>query len=105
MFDIDSRYHSLEDASHKTADGREIVYKRRRFLPQGEALPTLTSVTVIDGDRLDLIAARTLGNAERFWRVCDAENAMNPPELTRMPGRVLRVPVPQIGRGRCLERR
>ena len=41
-------------------------------------------------------AARTLGDPLQFWRVCDANNAMNPPELTEEAGRALRVPVPQV---------
>ena len=56
----------------------------------------LAEVTVIRGDRLDLIAARTLGDPEQFWRVCDANDAMNPVILTEEPGRTLRVPVPQV---------
>ena len=51
-------------------------------------------VTVVEGDRLDTIAARTLGDPEQYWRICDANIASNPPTLTAEPGRVLRVPVP-----------
>jgi hypothetical protein len=55
----------------------------------------LVEVTLTDGDRLDLIAARTLGASEQFWRICDGENAMNPFELESRPGRRLRVPIPR----------
>lgn len=95
MFEPTSRYYPLETATHTMRDVREARYKRRRFPPEGESLQTLVEVTVTDGDRLDLIAARTLANPEQFWRICDAENAMNPPELTARPGRRLRVPIPQ----------
>ena len=47
------------------------------------------------GDRLDLITARTLGDPEAFWRVCDANDALDPAELTSEAGRRLRVPLPQ----------
>jgi hypothetical protein len=96
MFDETSRYHGLETAVHVNPDGREVRYVLRRFLPQGSALPVLAEVTVTEGDRLDLIAHRTLGNAEAFWRVCDANDAMRPDELTEEAGRTLRVPVPQF---------
>ena len=96
MFEPTSRYYTLETATYEAPDGRTLTYVRRRFLPQGETLPTLVEVTLTDGDRLDLIAARTIGNAEHFWRICDAENAMNPPDLTSEPGRVLRVPIPGV---------
>jgi hypothetical protein len=95
MFEPTSRYYALEDASLTTGDGRIITYKRRRFLPDGEKMPLLIEVTVAEGDRLDLITARTLGDPEQFWRVCDANNAMNPSDLVEL-GRVLRVPVPQF---------
>ena len=95
MFGFTSRYYSLEKAIYTTPSGKEMAYVRRRFLPDGDAMPLLTEVTVVDADRLDLIAARTLGPPEQFWRVCDANNAMNPFDLTREMGRKLRVPVPQ----------
>ncbi len=96
MFDPSSRYYNLEIATHEAADGRELRYKRRRFLPPASSLQTLVEVTVTDGDRLDLIAARTISSGEQFWRICDAEEAMNPPELESEPGRRLRVPIPQV---------
>lgn len=95
MFDPTSRYYSIETATYERDDGTTISYVRRRFLPQGDQLPTLVEVTVSDEDRLDLIAARTLGNAEHFWRIADAEKAMNPFTLEEEPGRSLRVPIPQ----------
>ncbi len=61
-----------------------------------EDMPLLEEVAVQEGERLDQIAARTLGNAEHFWRICDANNAMNPFDLTDEPGRKLRIPVPQF---------
>jgi hypothetical protein len=95
MFEPTSRYFAVETARRTAPDGRVIAYKRRRFLPRAEALPLLVEVTVTQDDRLDLITARTLGDPEQFWRVCDANNAMYPPDLVTEPGRTLRVPVPQ----------
>ncbi len=95
MFDLDSRYADLETAVLVTADGREISYKRRRFLPQGMKLTLLAEVTVRDGERLDLVTARTLGEAAQWWRVADANNAMDPSVL-EAPGRTLRVPFPRL---------
>lgn len=95
MFEPNSRYYNLETATFTTIEGGEIAYKRRRFLPDGDYMPTLVEVSVSEGDRLDLITARTLGDPEGFWLVCDANNAMNPAALTEEPGTVLRVPIPQ----------
>lgn len=94
MFEPDSRYAGIDNATLVTPEGREITYKKRRFLPRGEDLPRLTEVTVKEGDRLDLIAARTLGDAPQWWRVADANDATYPPLLLE-PGRTLKVPIPQ----------
>jgi len=51
---------------------------------------------VNDPDRLDLIAARTVGAAEQFWRIADANAALNPFDLTAMPGEQVRIPAPSI---------
>ena len=95
MFEHTSRYFTIETVTLADARGRVIAYKRRRFLPGGEDMPLLTEVVVTQGDRLDLITARSLGDPEQFWRVCDANDAMSPFELTDEVGRRLRVPVPQ----------
>ncbi len=97
MFDPSSRYYQLDEAIYADEHGRHhISYKRRRFLPQGMQMPLLTEVTVMAGDRLDLIAARTLNAPDHFWRICDANNAMNPFALTDVVGNVLRVSPPQF---------
>jgi hypothetical protein len=95
MFDPGSRYANLPTTALTDAEGRRIAYIMRRFLPQGAALPLLVEAQVEQGDRLDLIAARTLGDPEHFWRICDANDALDPWALTEEPGRRLRVPVPQ----------
>ena len=73
-----------------------IAYQRRRFLPQGAKDASLTERVVADGDRLDLLAYQIYGDAEQWWRLADANDAMDPAELTRTPGRTLRVPLPQF---------
>jgi hypothetical protein len=97
MIDNTSRYAVIENAVYET-DGCQITYKRRRFLPQSETIPTQYLVSVAIGDRLDSIAARTLGDPEQFWQLCDANNGMNPFELTAEAelGRQLCVPIPQF---------
>lgn len=94
MFEPDSRYHDLQTATFTDRSGQTVAYKRRRFLPEGGRMPLLVAVAVQAGDRLDHISARTLGDPEQSWRICDANDAMDPADLTRI-GRVLRVPVPQ----------
>ena len=96
MFAPTSRYFNLETATLTTPEGGEIAYKRRRFLPQAENMQLLEEVTVTQSDRLDLIAARALGDPEQFWQIADANNALNPFELSAEPGRVLLIAVPPL---------
>ncbi len=99
MFDATSRYYTVETAKVTMPDGREIAYKRRRFLPSPDGMPTLADVMVTDGDRLDLMAARTLGEPEQFWRICDANNVMHPREAASWPGESLRITLPDGSTG------
>jgi hypothetical protein len=95
MFPVTSRYHSIAIAQIVAADGRTIVYLRRRFLPAAASAVTLVEHAVVEGDRLDNVTARYLGDPEQFWRVCDANNAMQPEELVSVMGRRLNIPLPQ----------
>lgn len=95
MFEHTSRYYNLETAQHTTPEGRLVAYKRRRFLPHTQHLPVLIELKVTEGDRLDLLTAKVLGDPEQFWQLCDMNDAMNPADLTQPPGRTLRVVLPQ----------
>ncbi len=50
---------------------------------------------VAQGDRLDNIAAKYLGDPEQYWRICDANGAMRPDELIETIGRQLRITLPE----------
>ncbi len=96
MDDPNSRYSAVERAVYIGSDDRPVAYLRRRFLPRGERMPALGEASVGIGDRLDLIANRALGDPLQFWQICDANNAMNPFDLTGEVGCLLRVPIPQF---------
>lgn len=72
MFGPTSRYYTLETSTHIGADGKHASFKKRRFLPNGQSMPILVEVKLKQGERLDLITARSLGDPEQFWRICDA---------------------------------
>jgi len=95
IFPVTSRYHSVETATLETAGTETIVYLRRRFIPPPERFELLQEHTVTQGDRLDNVTAQYLGDPEAFWRVCDANNAMWPDELTETIGRRLRITLPE----------
>lgn len=95
MTDSSSRYKNVGTSLYVTPDGRQVAYRNRRFSPQGSSMPLHGLVTVAPHDRLDLIAARALNNPLVFWLVADANDALNPFELTEVTGTKLRIPVPQ----------
>ena len=97
MFPVTSRYYAIPTAIWTAADGREIRYLRRRFLPQASLSLVLTEHTVSQGERLDNVTARYLGDPEQFWRLADANNAMKPEDLLAEIGRRLVIPILQGG--------
>ncbi|MEK6406966.1 MAG: LysM domain-containing protein [Acidobacteriota bacterium] len=90
-----SRYFGIETTTIETRDGKTYAYLRRRFVPQPERFSTLLEHVVVQGDRLDNVTARYLGDPLQFWRVCDANRAMRPEELTEEIGRRLRITLPE----------
>lgn len=90
-----SRYFGIETTTMETRNGRIHAYLRRRFVPPPERFSTLLEHVVVQGDRLDNVAARYLGDPLQFWRVCDANRAMRPEELTEEIGRRLRITLPE----------
>ena len=95
LFAADSRYSGFEKLDYTTTDGRTVRYLKRRILPKADDLAKYREYTVNEGDRLDLIAWSELGNSLLFWRVCDANNAMNPFELTETVNHKLDISLPE----------
>jgi hypothetical protein len=85
----------VQIATIEGADGRTIAYLRRRFAPPPERFALLQEHTVMEGERMDHIAAAYLSDPEQFWRICDANAAMQPDELTETPGRKLLITLPE----------
>ena len=94
MFEEKSRYYGCEDATFESEGSEVLTYKKRRFLPQGQSMSALAEVPVLGGDRLDVLAARHIGDPEQYWRICDANNVMHPLEITAEPGRIIRIASP-----------
>jgi hypothetical protein len=89
-----SRYSGVEIVQFVDATGRAHPYLRRRFVPNPDVLGQIGRYAVEDGDRIDRIAAATIGDPEQFWRLCDGNRVMDPTELEGPPGRILRVTLP-----------
>jgi len=96
-FPTDSRYYGFSTLTYVTPTGKSISYLARRIVPQPGAanFATVAQHTVVQGDRLDLIAAKYLGDPLMFWLICDANGAIRPESLVATPGTVLAITMPQ----------
>jgi hypothetical protein len=100
MFDPTSRYAKLAVKTLPVTgpDGqpREIRYVERRFLPPAGAGTPLVEHDVVQGERLDRVTAKYLGDPTQFWRVADANETLRPEELTDEIGGTITIALPQL---------
>lgn len=96
-FPADSRYYGFKVQQYTAPGGTSIPYLSRRIVPQPGApnFATINKYTVQQNDRLDLIAAKYLGDPLMAWLICDANGALAPWDLVDTPGRVLIITTPQ----------
>jgi hypothetical protein len=96
MFEKSSRYYTIEDAEITVTDPdgspRVIRYKRRRIIPLPDPSGAVVEHAVTQGERLDNITTRYLDDPTQYWRVCDANEVMEP-EMLEQIGRRIKIPV------------
>ncbi len=90
-----SRYHGIPTASLQVGPDKTLTYLRRRFIPPPDRYAVVQEHAVEEGDRPDSLANGYLGDPELFWQLCDANNVMDPNELTETIGRRLRITLPE----------
>jgi hypothetical protein len=88
-----SRYYGTPIGNLTLPDGTKIVYLRRRIVPQPDIYTSLQDYVVMEGDRLDNLAAKFLGDPLLFWMICDANGVTDPDEITAEPGRTIKIPI------------
>ncbi len=77
-----------------TREDSTVTYVLRRFIPQARDIPVVTNHPVHANDRIDVLAARYLADAELHWRIADANLAQDLLGVTEIPGRRLAIPLP-----------
>jgi hypothetical protein len=92
MFFEGSRYENVPEAEWTAPDGRVVRYKLVRAIPSPEPR---RFHAVAAGERLDHLAFLHFRDAERMWRLADANDAMWPNDLLEPVGSVIRVPDPE----------
>lgn len=89
MFFEGSRYEDVDTHTITDENGRTVRYKKTRFIPGADAQ---RRHQVSQDERLDHIAFEYYQDPERFWRICDANRALWPPDLVDEPGRWILIP-------------
>jgi len=89
LFFQGSRYANVGEDQLSDGKGREIGYKKVRFIPETRAQ---MAHIVNQGERLDHLAQRYLRDPERFWRIGDVNRAMWPDDLVAEVGRTILIP-------------
>ena len=95
MFSVTSRYNGLAVGTYTKPDGTLVSYVRRRFVPRSDRFQVILQHIVTQGDRLDNITAQNFGDPEQFWRIADANDAIQPFALTEVIGKRLRITLPE----------
>jgi hypothetical protein len=91
-FGPSSRYAGVEvDALEGEGEDPPVPYLHRRLVPDPERFAEQLRVRVVEGDRRDNLAATHLGSVDLWWRLADANGAVDPRGLTQSPGSMLRI--------------
>jgi hypothetical protein len=90
----ESRYHGLAHATLTLADGRTVRYLRRRQFPDPATMAVIAEYRVVEGDRLDNLAMRFLGDSLAAWRIADANGALRMEAMVEEIGLRVRISMP-----------
>ena len=94
IFAPNSRYYAVPMRTLVQADGTIISFVGRRIIPAMERYRVLDRRRTIANDRIDGIAAASFGDAEQYWRICDANGDAEPADAASPVGRLLVIPLP-----------
>jgi hypothetical protein len=89
MFFRGSRYEKVATTQITDATSRVIPYIKVRFIPP---TPAVVGHSVLQGERLDQISNNYYKDAQRFWRICDANFAVWPDDEVAVPNVTILIP-------------
>lgn len=87
-----SRYSKSKKLSFTEADGTDVHYYERRFLPQPETYAARGYARSQRDERTDILAWRTMQDPLSFWRIADANGVLSPADLVEIPGTLIKIP-------------
>ncbi|KAA6459807.1 LysM domain-containing protein [Acidobacteria bacterium AB60] len=88
-----SRYYGSAVEQLTMPDGTVVAYLARRIIPQSTIYPQTQNYNIVIGDRLDILAARYIGDPVLFWMIADANTAFDPEKLAEEPGTIIQIPL------------
>ena len=88
-----SRYYGATVESLVLPNGTTVQYLQRRIIPSASIYTSLQNYTLVDGDRIDNLASKYLGDPTLYWLICDANTSLDPDALTARPGAMIRIPL------------
>jgi nucleoid-associated protein YgaU len=88
-----SRYYGATVEYFTRPDGVQVAYLQRRIIPQPGIYTSTQSYVIVDGDRVDNLASKYLGDPLLYWTLCDANGASDPDELTAQVGSTIQMPL------------
>ena len=94
LYPSNSRYYGQPTLTLSLPDGAAVSYLSQRYAPQPSQFALLKNYSVVQGDRLDNLAATFFNDPQQYWRICDANNAIRPAALTETVGAQLRITLP-----------
>jgi hypothetical protein len=94
-FPQNSRYYGFSTQTYIFSDGRPVAYLQRRLVPDPSQFAVVAEIRVKRNDRLDILAATSLGDPILFWRIADANGAIRPEDLVEVEGSIVRVTLPR----------
>ncbi|WP_226632807.1 hypothetical protein [Novosphingobium profundi] len=93
-FSPQSRYHGLAQHFLPGADGEDVPYLARRIIAAPTCYDFESRVRSDGAQRIDQLAAETIGDPLLYWRICDANGIERPERGTRPEGREIGIPLP-----------
>lgn len=88
MFTKNSRYYGIETVTGRDPNGKEIRAAKLRRLPATNG----QSLTVHDGDQLDVMSKRLYRDGTRYWHIADANTELEANTLVSEANRDIEVP-------------
>jgi nucleoid-associated protein YgaU len=88
-----SRYCNAATLSYTFPNGTQVMYLARRIVPQASIYQSVQSYVIVDGDRLDNLSTKFLGDPLLYWMICDANSGTDPDALTAQVGCSVLIPL------------